>query len=80
MSSGKLVFEPEHKTNKHHKQGSWKKTAMIIVNDDSCEYYQWFIENRYPLIMGRDANKEWINPPLRGAHVTIINDRIDKYK
>jgi hypothetical protein len=68
---GTLIFDPEDKTRKHLSQASWKKVAMIQFeesskNKDICDYYRWFIEKRYNLTL---------NKPLRGAHVTIINDR-----
>jgi hypothetical protein len=63
---GKLHFEPQNKTKKHNEQSSWKRVAMIIIKDDTCEYYAWFIKRRYNLEL---------NKPLRGTHITIINDR-----
>ena len=63
---GKLHFEPANKTRKHNEQASWKRVAMIIIKDDTCDYYAWFIRKRYNLEL---------NKPLRGTHVTIINDR-----
>lgn len=63
---GKIVFDPDHKTKKHEKQGSWKKVAMIFLYGDLCEYYAWFINNRYNLPLA---------PPLRKAHISFINDR-----
>lgn len=62
---GILEFEPEDKTKKHLSQASWKRVAMIRTNDDLCEYYAWFIKKRFNLEL---------NKPLRGSHVTIIND------
>jgi hypothetical protein len=62
---GKLQFEPENKTKKHNSQSSWKRVAMILTNDDMDLYYTWFICKRYNLVLNR---------PLRGSHVTIIND------
>lgn len=72
-TSGRLIFDPDHKTNKHERQGSWKKTAMIFINDDLSYYYSWFIKKRFNLDL---------STPLRGSHLTIINDKIlfeDKY-
>jgi hypothetical protein len=62
---GKLEFEPENKTKKHQDQAEWKRVAMIRTYDDMDLYYTWFIRKRYNLEIGR---------PLRGSHVTIIND------
>lgn len=64
-AKGVLEFEPEDKTKKHKSQASWKRVAMIRTNDDLCEYYSWFIRTRFNLTL---------NKPLRGSHVTIIND------
>lgn len=66
-SYGKLVFDPVDYTNKHKKQSTWKKTAMIMINDDMSEYYAWFLKKRFNLVL---------NQPLRNTHLTIVNDRI----
>ena len=63
---GNIIFDPEDKTNKHIKQASWKKIAMVQIGADVCEYYAWFLKKRYNLLLHK---------PLRGAHVTFINDR-----
>lgn len=76
IGKGILEFDPINRTKKHNKQGSWKKTAMIVVNDDTYKYYQWMIQKRFPFIQGVNAEENWLNPPLRGTHVSIINDRI----
>lgn len=65
-ASGKLIFDPDHKTNKHRDQGSWKKTAMIFIDGDISEYYAWFIRKRFNLELSK---------PLRRSHVTVINDK-----
>tara|TARA_R110000772_G_scaffold2410_2_gene8467 strand:- start:76856 stop:77371 length:516 start_codon:yes stop_codon:yes gene_type:complete len=77
IAKGILQFDPINRTKKHDRQGSWKKTAMILLNDDTCEYYRYLIQRKYQLIQGRKSNVNWLNPPLRGTHVTIINDRTD---
>jgi hypothetical protein len=71
--TGKIVFDPENKTKKHNAQASWKRVAMVVfepnnktVSDGITGYYAWFIKKRYNLTL---------NPPLRGAHITFINDR-----
>lgn len=64
--TGKIVFDPEDKTNKHANQASWKKIAMVLIGGDVCEYYSWFIKKRYGISLHK---------PLRGAHITFINDR-----
>lgn len=63
--SGKIVFDPTNKTNKHNNQASWKRMAMIMLDGDITDYYAWFIKKRYNLIL---------NKPLRGAHISFIND------
>ena len=66
--TGKILFEPENKTKKHMAQASWKKIAMILFEGDVAEYYSWFMKNRFNLEL---------NKPLRGAHVTFINDGVN---
>jgi len=63
--TGKIEFEPEDKTKKHQGQSSWKKIAMVLLDGDICEYYAWFIMRRYSLVL---------NKPIRGAHISFIND------
>ncbi len=63
--TGSIKFEPEDKTKKHKNQASWKKVAMVMIDSDICEYYAWFINKRYNLILNR---------PLRKAHISFIND------
>ena len=62
---GKIVFDPENRTRKHNRQADWKRIAMVHFEGDMAEYYSWFIERRYNLKL---------NKPLRGAHITFIND------
>jgi len=40
---------------------------MVFIDGDVTEYYSWFIEKRYNLIL---------NKPLRGSHISFINDSI----
>ena len=63
---GKIQFDIENVTKKHISQSNWKKTAIVTMSGDICDYYAWFIKKRFNLIL---------NPPLRGPHITIINDR-----
>jgi hypothetical protein len=65
---GKLHFDPINVTKKHHRQSSWKKVAIIKFNDDLPEYYTWFLNKRFNL---------YLNKPLRGSHMTLINDKIN---
>lgn len=65
--TGRIGFEPENKTNKHLLQSSWKKIAMVFIEGDVCEYYAWFLQKRYNITL---------NKPIRGAHISFINDSI----
>ena len=65
--TGKIGFEPENKTKKHNVQSSWKRMAMVHIDGDVAEYYAWFIKKRFNLELNR---------PLRGSHITFINDSI----
>ena len=65
--NGKLIVSPIDKTKKHLEQSEWKKVAIVELRDDTCKYYQWFLNRRFGL--------QFIQP-LRGPHITIINDRI----
>ena len=65
--SGLIEFEPINKTKKHKSQASWKRIAMVIMEGDITEYYAWFLKRRF--------NIE-ILKPLRGAHISFINDSI----
>ena len=38
---------------------------MVFIDGDAAEYYGWFIKKRYNLTL---------NKPLRGSHVSFIND------
>ena len=62
---GKILFDPENRTKKHNRQSDWKRIAMVHFEGEMCDYYSWFIERRYNLKL---------NKPLRGAHITFIND------
>lgn len=66
--SGKIEFDPINVTKKHNRQSSWKKTAMVKFDCDTWEYYAWFLQKRFNLKL---------NKPLRGTHITIINDMVD---
>lgn len=66
ITEGVIVFDPEVKTKKHEKQSSWKKTGYILIDDDLCNYYSWFIKKRYNITL---------NTPIRRSHVTFLNDR-----
>jgi len=68
-TTGIIEFEPENKTKKHNQQASWKRVAMIKTNDDLHLYYSWFLRKRFNLELNR---------PLRGSHITFINDRNDE--
>jgi hypothetical protein len=70
---GKILFDPEEMTSKQGRQSEWKKFAMVVLEPDLnlgekgiTDYYAWFFRKRFNIPLHR---------PLRGAHVTIINDR-----
>lgn len=65
---GKIEFSPVNVTKKHNKQSSWKKTAIVKFKCDLYAYYAWLLERRFGIKL---------NKPLRGTHVTIINDIVD---
>lgn len=65
--TGKISFKVENKTKKHNTQASWKKMAMVFMDGDITDYYAWFINKRYNLVL---------NKPLRGAHISFINDSV----
>ena len=62
---GKLVFDPRDVTKKHHKQSSWKAIAMVMIPGEICAYNAYFLEKKGLKL----------NPPLRGAHISFINDK-----
>ena len=65
LLTGRIEFEPENVTKKHNLQASWKHIAMVLFDGDITDYYAWFIKKRYNLVL---------NKPLRGGHVSFIND------
>lgn len=65
--TGKIIFDPVNETKKHLRQSEWKKVALVQFNGEIAEYYAWFIEKRYSIKL---------QPPMRGAHVTFINDGV----
>jgi len=66
---GILDFTPADVSKKHLEQSTWKCTAMIRTNCDTSNYYAWFLKTRFNLKL---------NPPLRGTHITIINDKMNR--
>lgn len=64
--TGTLVFDPPDRSAKHKRQSEWKSHAMLLFDGEDHLYYSWFIERAYGLALVR---------PLRGAHVTFVNDR-----
>jgi hypothetical protein len=68
---GIIHFDPRNKTAKHEDQSSWKKIAMVLLDGEICEYYSWFIERRYGLVL---------NKSLRNAHISFINDSVHDIK
>lgn len=68
--TGTILFEPENVTKKHKLQAEWKRTAFVMFKSDICEYYSWFLKKRYNLIL---------NKPLRGPHISWVNDRTSDF-
>jgi len=66
---GILDFTPQDVTRKHKSQSEWKCTAIIKTDCDIADYYAWFLKTRFNLVL---------NKPLRGTHVSFINDRMNK--
>ena len=65
---GKIVFDPINVTKKHNAQSTWKKVAIVKFDCDIYAYYSWFLQKRFNL---------FLNKPLRGTHLTFINDIVD---
>jgi hypothetical protein len=63
---GRIYFDPNDVTKKHESQSTWKKMALISIKGDLSKYYAWFIKKRFNLDL---------TDPLRGAHISFINDR-----
>jgi hypothetical protein len=68
---GKIVFDVPNVTRKHNRQADWKRIAMVVFEDDTAEYYSWFIKRRYGITL---------NKPLRGPHITFVNDSVREIK
>jgi hypothetical protein len=70
---GLIHFDAINKTKKHENQSSWKRLALILLDESGelSEYYAWFIKKRYDLVL---------NKPLRGSHISFINDSINDIK
>lgn len=65
---GVLVFDPINVTKKHNAQSTWKKVAIVKFDCELYDYYSWFLKKRFNL---------FLNKPLRGTHLTFINDIVD---
>lgn len=64
---GKIIANPIDVSKKHKKQSTWKAVAIVQFKDDFCDYYRWFLNKEFGL---------YLNRPLRGSHITVVNDRI----
>jgi hypothetical protein len=64
----KLHFDLKNLTTKQEKQSSWKVIAICLVDGDIDKYYSWFLFKRFNLELNR---------PIRKAHITVINDRLE---
>jgi hypothetical protein len=67
----KIVWNVEDVTNKHILQSSWKRVVIANIEGELCDYYRWFILKRFGVSL---------NPPLRGPHITIVNDKIEDFE
>jgi len=65
---GTIHFDPQNVTRKHLNQSDWKRMAIVLFDGEITSLYAWFIEKRYNLKL---------NKPLRGPHVSFINDSIN---
>lgn len=68
---GKIQFNPPDSTTKHHKQASWKRMVIINIPGETHLLYNWFINRRYSFTL---------NPPLRGTHLSLVNDSVRDFK
>lgn len=68
---GVIHFDPVNVTKKHTNQATWKRVALVMFEGDVAEYYAWFVEKRYGLKL---------NKPLRGAHISFLNDSLNDMK
>ena len=66
---GTIIFDPPEQTDKQIRQSEWKRIAIIQIDEDRdmAKYYAWFFKKRYNITL---------MPPLRGTHVTFINDSV----
>ena len=67
----KIIFDPKDLTKKHISQSSWKRVVTCQTDCDVHEYYAWFLNARFNLKL---------NKPIRKAHITIVNDKIQDYE
>jgi hypothetical protein len=65
---GIIHFDPVNVTRKHKNQADWKRMALVLIDGELCEYYAWFIKKRYSIELNR---------PLRGAHISFLNDSVN---
>lgn len=69
--TGVILFDPVNRTKKQKNQADWKRVAMIMFDGEVAEFYAWLLEKRYGLKL---------NKPLRGAHISFINDSLRDIK
>lgn len=63
----RIHFDPKDLTRKHKEQRSWKRVVLCETDCDVEGYYAWFLQKRFNLKL---------NAPMRGAHITIVNDKV----
>ncbi len=79
---GILEFNPANVSRKHAQQAAWKKVAMVRFGseDETYRYYKWLLEQRFGLRVPDVDPFVWkgrLNDPVRGTHVTAINEIVD---
>lgn len=79
---GILEFDPINVSRKHAKQAAWKKVAMVRFDndDETYKYYKWLLEQRFGLRIPDTEPFVWkgrLNDPVRGTHITAINEIVD---
>ena len=79
---GILEFDPVNVSRKHVAQAAWKKVAMVRFGseDETYRYYKWLLEQRFGLRVPDVDPFVWkgrLNDPVRGTHVTAINEIVD---
>ena len=62
---GKIKFDPDKVTKKHLSKSSHKTCLIELYGADLSAYYSWFLSKKGLNLIG----------PLRGSHITLIDDK-----